>query len=138
MTIEDIPQVIECGSQESNFSVTDTTEGFWSIEQLENTLKENNDVLLVAEQDECIVGFCISLIHQPTGKATFENLWVHEEFRKSGVGQLLFGEMVKELKKKQVRLVCALIKEGNNPILAFMDKNEFEKGNMFFWLLKEL
>lgn len=138
MTTQDLPFIIDAGSQESNFSTTPTSAGFWTTEQLTNSINSQDDVLLVAEADGEIVGFCISLLHRPTGKATFENLWVHPNYRKEGVGQQLIERMIENLKDNGCVYICGLTKEDNEPMLNLFEKVGFEKGYTFRWISKKL
>lgn len=70
MADRDIEAVYEPGKQAFEFAVVPGPPRFWQKEQLRHWLQNPPDVLLVAEQDNQIVGFILSQLHQSTGKAT--------------------------------------------------------------------
>ena len=138
MTIEDVPKVIQIGSKEDSFSVTPTSSGFWTNKQISNSIESKNDALFVAEENNEIVGFTIALLHKPTGKATLENLWVHQDYRGKGVGKQLIEKTLGQLKNNGCVYVCSLTKDNNESMISLFDKVGFNKGYNFFWMDKFL
>lgn len=138
MKIEDIPEVIKAGSDESYFITTPDSGGFWTNKQLSNSIKSKSDVLLVAEENDEIIGFTIALLHNPTMKATLENIWVNQKYRRKGIGEQLAKKRLEKLKENGCIYVCALIKEDNTPTINLLEKMGFNKGYKFYWMDKYL
>ncbi len=81
MKISDIPKIIQIGKSVEEFRVDSKIKGFWSKKQLENWIKSDKDVLLIAEKNNKIIGFVLFAHHVPTGKVTLENAWIDKDFR---------------------------------------------------------
>src|SRR5688572_1761407 len=99
LTRADIPEICRIGQSEPAFAVAEGA-AFWTAAQLESWIDTGNDVLLVTKQESKIVGFALSTLHSPTGRATWENLWVDPAVRKSGVGAALTKELLRQLKER--------------------------------------
>ena len=135
MKIEDVETVFNLGVKEERFNVSkQKKEAFWAKEQLTSWVKKNKDVLLIAEDNGKIVGYALSAYHAPTGKATFENLYVIEEYRSKGVGRELTECLIKELKKCGATYICALVEQDNLPIIKCLEKPGFVRGKDFTWM----
>jgi ribosomal protein S18 acetylase RimI-like enzyme len=134
MTIEDLEQIISIGSNETSFAATLDSGSFWTNEQLRASITTDQDVLLVGEENRQIVGFAITLLHKPTGKASFENLWVHPDHRKREFGQKLIKRTLEELKNRDCKFVCSIIRDDNKSISNLLEKMGFQKGYKFYWM----
>jgi GNAT superfamily N-acetyltransferase len=95
----------------------------------------------VAEHEEVIIGFALYYFGYSTwkGKTLYlEDLYVKEDFRKTGVGQQLFDQVVKVAIKEKVRRMDWQVLTWNEPALAFYRKNnailddEWINGRLFF------
>jgi len=106
---------------------------FWPKEKIRDWLKTENDVLLIAEKDEEIIGYFMSLFHIPTGLAYIENVFVEENYRKEGVGDKLFEKGIKRLKDNGARYVAVLSKPDNYQMHSLLDDRAFNRGNQFVW-----
>ncbi len=138
MTVTDIDQVLCIGVKEPYFTVSDEAPGFWTKAQLEKSVNSKEDVLLVAEKDNEIVGFNITFVHIPSGKATMENLWVSEKYRKQGIAKQLIEQSLKELKSKNCVYLCNFVRDTNNMTMQLFEKLGFNRGHKFFWVDKNL
>ena len=100
----DVDAVYAFGIKEPAFCFESESAGFWSKGQLARWFRSKNDVCLGAFLDGTLVGFVLVAIHQPTGKATWENLFVAPEFRRSGMNVVrpLTDELRRVLKEKGV------------------------------------
>ncbi len=136
MTDQDIPEVLHIGLEVEGFRVSENPEDyFWSEAQLRRWVA-SEDVLLVAESDDKVVGFVLTAHHRPTGKVTWENQVVLPEYRGQGIAKALIVEMEKRLKDQGATYLHFLTKT-DNPHLDYYKKS-FEPGHTFVWFGKHL
>ncbi len=134
MQLGDMAHVYEMiTKRKEDFSVSDISYG-WTKEQLERCINIEDDVLLVAEDEENVVGFVTSQYHKPTGKVTIENVYVAEEYRKRGIGSRLMNECIKQLKEKGATYACAMVKTDNKQTIEFLESVGFNRGYDFTWV----
>ena len=136
MELDDIAKVISLAQDEFGFQVSDKTTGFWSKEQLEKWVL-SDDVLLVAEDKDEIIGFVLTAMHKPTGKVTWENQMVSESHCGTGVTEALTKELEKRLKENGATYLHFLVKETNRAWKYYARKG-FDLGYKFFWFGKQL
>lgn len=96
---------------------------------------------LVAEHEGLVIGFALYYFGYSTWKGRtlyLEDLYVKEAFRSSGIGQALFGEVVKIAQKENVRRMDWQVLSWNEPALSFYRKNhaildhEWVNGRLYF------
>ena len=100
-----------------------TTTKAWDYE----TSLENKDMIMVgAEADGRIVGFCIAEIRRSESKALtprisahIKNLAVDENYRRKGIGKALYHEAVKRGKACGAEAVDLKVFSFNNNAIAF-------------------
>jgi ribosomal protein S18 acetylase RimI-like enzyme len=97
-------------------------------------LEKEDDPLFVAEVKGEIIGFVLCQVHNPTRKATIENIVVKEEYRQKGIASMLLQKCLDDLKKLGPVYICALTKINNEATLNFMIKHGFRRGYEFVWL----
>ena len=134
MEKKDVEAVYSLGTSEERFRVGGDGAVFWPRGQLSDWVKSKTDVLLVAEDNDKIVGYALSQYHAPTKKAVFENLHVSPEYRGEGVGSQLTDQLVAHLKKQGAVYICALVEPNNEAILNTLTQKGFEKGKKMRWL----
>jgi len=82
---------------------------------------------IIAENAENIIGFALCYFRYSTwkGKCLYlEDLYVIEDYRKKGVGQLLFNEVIELAKKEECKRVNWQVLEWNDPAIKFYEKNK--------------
>lgn len=140
-TIQDVDNIFQLGKYIDEFKVNEKN-SFWQYEQLVEWVKSSNtgkDVILVSKDDNGhIVGFVLSQLHRPTGKATIENLFVKEEFRNQGLAIELLNNCILELKKSGASFICLLAQSDHKKLVSYYEKNGFKKGMEFYWFHKDL
>ncbi|MBI5449315.1 GNAT family N-acetyltransferase [Candidatus Gottesmanbacteria bacterium] len=96
-----------------------------------------NDIFLVAEIGEKLVGMCHArYMHE---WLYWENLFVDKGFRRRGVAEKLFKEMVKACKKKKgLREIGLQVRHDNTEAKRFYKKMGFRMGFLYFWMEKDL
>jgi GNAT superfamily N-acetyltransferase len=79
----------------------------------------------VAEKDGVVEGFALYYVRYSTWKGQrmyLEDLLVTEKLRGRGIGTLLFEELVKEAKEKQLNGIVWQVLEWNQPAINFYKK----------------
>lgn len=79
----------------------------------------------VVEKDSVVEGFALYYIRYSTWKGQrmyLEDLLVTEKLRGKGIGTLLFGELIKEAKEKQLNGIAWQVLEWNEPAINFYKK----------------
>ena len=122
----DLPSVLalikELADYENALDQVDVT-----LSQLEKDGFEGNPYyyLLVAELDDQIIGVCFYFIRYSTwkGKVLFlEDFVVKEEFRRMGIGGMLFEETIRISKKENMDGLHWQVLDWNTPALNFYKK----------------
>ncbi len=133
---KDILELIKIGKDIKEFDISSEAGGFWPKEILKEWINSKNDVILIAEENEKIIGFVMFSFHKPTKKATWENAWVSKEFQNRGIATKLMKEAIEILKKNGMKYICSLIKEDSKKSIKLHEKNNFKKGYKFWWFYK--
>jgi GNAT superfamily N-acetyltransferase len=79
----------------------------------------------VAEVENKIVGFALYYIRYSTWKGQrmyLEDILVNEPWRGKGIGKLLFDQLIKEAKEKQLSGMMWQVLEWNEPAINFYKK----------------
>ena len=90
---------------------------------------------LVAEKNNAIVGLSFYWIRYSTWKGKFlflEDFVIKEEYRRSGVGSVLFEATLKICKELEVNGMCWQVLDWNSPAIDFYKKYNAEISNA--WL----
>jgi len=80
---------------------------------------------IVAEVDEIIVGFALYYIRYSTWKGQrlyLEDIVVTEEYRRCGIGKMLFNAVLDDARKKNLNGVLWQVLEWNEPAINFYNK----------------
>lgn len=113
-----------------------------TVEELEQDLFELNCCeAIVYEMDGQVVAFALFYASYSTwkGKCMYlEDLYVKEEYRKHGIGQLLFDRVVEIARERKYRRMDWQVLDWNLPAIKFYEKNnaildpEWLNGRLFF------
>ncbi len=133
MQKEDVDAVYELGIGREEFATQ--SGAFWTKEQLERWCESPNDVLLVVEDEGKIVGFSLYATHIPTGKITWENLYVHPSVRGKGIGKVLIEEGHRRLKETGYSYVMLLDNSNDQERFAeYLKQFGFKTGSKVLWI----
>ena len=133
MEIGDVGAIYDLGIGQREFA--SASGEFWSKEQLTAWCQSSKDVLLVAVRGEEVVGFSLCAVHLPTGKVTWENLYVEPSARGLGVAGALVGEGLKQIKKKGYFYVMLCVNADDQEAFAsFVEKYGFKRGDKVLWM----
>lgn len=92
--------------------------------------------MAVNENNE-VIGFSLYAVHIPTGKVTWENLFVNKEYRQQGIGRNLVLEGLKELEKMSYNYIALQNHNGNQDKFAsYLEQFGFKRGDVVMWMDK--
>ena len=95
----------------------------------------------IAELDGKVIGMVLYYMNYSTWKGRMlylEDFVIYEEYRRLGVGQLLWDELAEEAKRQSARLLKWQVLDWNEPAIKFYKKNkatietEWHNGKIFF------
>lgn len=137
MKFEDIPILVRWGNMTPELWGSD--DGKWySQKGLELMLThKGDDIRLVAEEDEKLVGMCLS-------RYMFEwyyceTLYVDRPYRGRGIATVLLAEMEKMAKKKEsVTVIMFDVKADNAEAISIYKKLGFKESYKELWVEKRL
>ena len=130
---KDVRQIIKIGKSVKEFKVSDTSV-FWPEKLLERWLKSSDDVMLVAENSDKIIGFVFFAYHTPTTKAVLENIWVDSVNRKTGLAEELFNEGMNRLKNIGCTYVVGFVSEKNQVARNFFINRGLIEKEKVIWI----
>ena len=81
----------------------------------------------VAEADGKVVGMTLSYMAYSTWKGRMlylEDFVINEDYRRYGIGQMLFDAFLQEAREEGCRLVKWQVLDWNEPALRFYEKNQ--------------
>jgi ribosomal protein S18 acetylase RimI-like enzyme len=125
MTARDAETVWRLGKEEPHFK------GFWPLATLEKLIASQSDITIVAKDESKIVGFSIAAFHPASAKVHWENMWVHPEYRKQGIGKKLTVSTVQSARTRKASFIAAIVlRTSLDPLLKHLGfQNE---GNWYF------
>lgn len=131
---KDLNSIVRLGNTVSEFQVSDEVVTFWPKEIVERCIKDNQNPIIVAVQDDEIVGFIIANYNPSFKKAIIENVFVSPEYRGQKVGESLLERLVKDLRELGCEYVCTLIENQSTFAIDFYKRNGFSRGIDCAWL----
>lgn len=130
----DISEIINIGKSTEEFDISEDEEKFWPEESLRKWIDNDDDIILVAEKDNNIIGFILSHMHKPTGKVEIENIYVKKDYRREGIGRSLQEELLSRYKKKKESVFAVgLVLKNNKKMHNFKEDMNFERGENLVW-----
>ncbi len=132
----DVAEVFAHGSAEPAF----TFEGgvFWTKENLERWFSSDDGVCIGAFEAEELVGFVLVAIHRPTGKATWENVYVAKAKRRAGIASDLEREAIRILADKGVERVQLLADADRPELRELYERLGYDHFGSYSWYSKKL
>ena len=125
--IEETEELHVCGLHYSEKAVQN-----WHIDR-------KDDIILVAEEENKIVGFILAILNQPEPNcAIIENLAVIPEYRGKKIGSQLLNECLKLLKLRGVSFVSISVKAHLARSINFWQKHGFKGKEHMLWMHKEI
>lgn len=102
------------------------------IKRAEELVLTDNSLVLVAESDYDIVGYCVCKIeekppvYENIKYGEVDNLAVLEEYQRKGVGEKLFQEAAEWFKKMGIQRIELMVTDGNKKSNSFWQKMGFK------------
>ncbi|MCQ2506756.1 MAG: GNAT family N-acetyltransferase [Lachnospiraceae bacterium] len=101
-----------------------TEDVIYTKEKFEKMINDPNYVMLMAYADEKKVGFAITVIKEKLVMVTHKNgimeeLFVDREYRRRGIGRLLYNETVERLNKKGIDRLMLTVWSLNPDAIRF-------------------
>jgi len=135
MVEKNVSRVLELGRGQKEF--TFEHQSFWLEDQLTAWCQSNNDLCLVAEINNIIVGFSLYAMHAPTKKVTWENLYVASDMRNMGIATKLIKEGLEQIRKKGYSYVMGCVNATNkDSFIGYVEKFGFKRGHEMIWIDK--
>lgn len=115
MIRRDMPEVLEI--EKSSFEFP------WSEEDFIRCLRQRNCIGMVAEYDECVVGFMIYELHK--NQLHVLNFAVRPDFRRRAVGTQMVDKLIGKLSQQRRNRVVLEIRETNLAAQLFFRRADF-------------
>ena len=121
---EDLPSIYNLVKTLANYEKSET-EVTATLEDYQNDFQAGVFQAHVAEMEDKIIGMMIYYMTYSTWKGRMlylEDFMVYEEYRRLGVGQLLWDELCKEAKRQGARLLKWQVLDWNESAIKFYKK----------------
>lgn len=115
---------------------SETNLSVWSKNDYLSELERDDSIFKIARTNEAkIIGFALLRLligNSNTANISFDsseilNIAVRDSFQKRGVGQMIFDEILRALKEKNIKEIWLEVRASNANAIAFYRKNGFEK-----------
>ena len=98
-------------------------ETLWCETDFIHVLRQRNCIGMVAECDECVVGYMVYELHKDLLQVL--NFAVHPQFQRAGVGRLMVGKLASKLSHQRRRRIRLHVRETNLPAQLFFRAMQF-------------
>lgn len=136
--VGDAEAIFSLGQSVSEFSVNNETVNFWPKPLLENAISSKDTFIIIAEENEKLVGLAIATYNEGFRKAIIENIYVNQSLRNQGIGRLLLEKLLKQLSERKCEYVATLVPLSANSATKLYESLGFSRGEQFLWLDKSL
>lgn len=108
----------------------------WSKVDYLNEIERTDSIFKVAQTtNEKIIGFALVRLligNSNASNIAFDsseilNIAVRQAFQHKGIGQIIFDEILRELKRKNISEIWLEVRKSNANAINFYQKNEFER-----------
>lgn len=114
---------------------TETNLSVWSKNDYLSEIERADSIFKIAlSPDEKVIGF--ALVHllfsnSNDSNDSFDsseilNIAVLNSFQKKGIGQMIFDEILRELKQKNIKEIWLEVRSSNTKAITFYQRNNFE------------
>lgn len=111
----------------------ETDLSFWTKSDYLNEIEREDSIFkIVQNTDGKIIGFALVRLLVGNSNNSFDSAEVHniavrKSFQKKGIGQMIFDEILRVLKEKNVKEIWLEVRESNAKAIAFYQKKRFQK-----------
>ena len=110
----------------SRETIHEGVDEWYSPEQLRDSLAWAHTFILVAEQDETVVGFVHAISDRESTAGDLLRLYVHPDHRGEGIGRQLFEAVRDRLAANGVEQLRAMVLAENDVGISFYQSFDFE------------
>jgi ribosomal protein S18 acetylase RimI-like enzyme len=129
MTIDDFSEVFHIGEEVFTADYSQSLYRTWDEYEITTLFNSDNELCLVAEAGEKIVGFAlgttVSKHNSPWKYGYLVWLGVSKDIQKGRVGSRLFKEIKRRMKEQGVRMILIDTSADNEPAIRFFEKQGF-------------
>ena len=131
-TNADVNAICKIGESDPSFAVSDRIR-FYERSEIEEWIRSpENNVFLVAEDNDRIGGFlfCKIMSHH---WAMLDTLFVLPEFRGEGVANSMLDALVRRLQDKEISYLSAICGEEDSETDAWLRRHNFSRERKYSW-----
>lgn len=126
MRASDVSAIYSIGKDEVHLRAAKSRDTWFSAASLaERAKSKHRGIMLVAEYNSNIVGFCSCYLN---GWGYIDTIVVGKRYRRKGIAALLISQMIKTLKRRHINYVQLLVNTDNEKMLKLVNKLKFRKG----------
>ncbi len=97
----------------------------WSIESIENLLKDRKSAVFVAVSDNEVCGYCG--VNTILDEGYITNIAVLSDYRRQGIGNELLNTLCSFAKEKNLSFLTLEVRKSNTPAISLYKKYGFEQ-----------
>jgi len=131
---QDIDAIYALGKTVDEFSVNKETVSFWPKELLNSAIQSDDVLILVAEDEESVIGFLIVNYNRGLKKALIENIYVQPDKRSLGVSDSLLKFAFELLSATDCKYIATLVPPDAQQAIDLYKRSGFSQGETFVWL----
>jgi len=138
-TLDDFENIYELGENTPEFKVS-ANEPFMDRDDLELRIKGKEDILLLAEEENHVVGFILFGLNdkdRPVKNryACLTYLVVRPEYRGRSIATNLYDHSVSLLKERGITHIYSWANaESDSSMIEFLKKRNFSQGHKYVWM----
>jgi ribosomal protein S18 acetylase RimI-like enzyme len=129
MVIDDFPEVFHIGEAVFTAEFSQSLYRTWDEFEITTLFNSDNELCLVAEMEERIIGFCLGTTvtkhNSPWKYGYLVWLGVRQDIQKGRVGSRLFHEIKRRMKEQGVRMMIIDTSADNMAAVNFFKKQGF-------------
>lgn len=132
--IDEISMISAIAESIPEFKVSGEAVNFWPEEVILQIIESKYDELLLAEENDEILGFIVCNFNPNFGKAIIENLYVMEEYRGKGIADKLRDQLIVRLRQNGCEYLCTFVESGSDKAIESYQRYGFDRGIDCVWL----
>ncbi len=103
----------------------DTFSDAWTVKGITETFRGNQSMITVAEEDGCVIGYCI--LYYVLDEGEIARIAVEKGMRRKGVGDRLLAAAISDGEKMGLTHLFLEVRESNESARRFYEKHGFLK-----------
>ncbi len=132
-TISDVDHIHKLGEVVDEFDTGDEVVTFWPKHILQNCIQSKTDWIMVADENDEILGFSICSYSPVFKKAVVENIFISPNHQKKGIGKKLLEAVLEKVRSTDCENIVIYTEEHNQAAIELYIDNGFIKGVNCVW-----